>query len=429
MYTINIIEYYINLAITWVSQYVLYLWNEFMGFSPIIKIAAVSVTLSALLIIFTFLRMTYNGIRDIKWKKEYNKMDKKYGTAVRYILSDEVKNNMTRQEILDVLDLDEEERKDKGDILKTFREKFSFCRLVYRCRISEEAALDRRKNLQVLLDIFGVPQFLDEVIGKSSMRRKAEALEMIRAFKLPVNQWIANQLRNAKRFRVRRLTSYASIMTGQNADLEYFESDFFDKNCCLYDEIQFGYVLQRRKAMNRRIPNLAMMANNKKNPSAQAVFVRLMRMFNQKEYCEELEDLFQSTNNKELTQEICRTWGYLGYLPGEQHMKDILLTQPDDTKVHILHALARLKTGRSLEPMVTIYRDSGDQQVRLEALRCMYNYGVEGYQKFKELEKTVSDEDRCLFEFFAHPLTREDTKLSKDDIYETVGDDSLLTVN
>lgn len=428
MYTINIIEYYLEVAITWVSQYVMYLWNEFMGFSAIIKIAAVSVTFSVSLIIFTFFRIAYNSWRNRKWRKHYYKLDEKYGDGIRFILSSEAKSNMSRQEILDALDLDEDEKKDRGNILKTQLDKLSFARLVYRSRIAEEATHDNQKNLQILLDIFGTPLFLEEVINKGRMRRKAEALIMMRAFKLPVNQWIANQLRNSKRYRVRRLSSYASIMSSSNSDLEYFESEFFNDNCCLYDEIQLGYVLQRRKSMHRKIPNLAQLANNQTNPSTQAVFVRLMRQFNQAEFCSDLEDLFNNSSNKELTQEICRTWGYLKYLPSEDMMQEIILTQPDDTKVAILHALTRLKTGRSLDIMVNAYRDSGGQHVRYEALRCLFNYGPVGYAKFKELELEAPEVDKNIFEFFHNPITREQTKLSKDDIYESVGEENLYSV-
>ena len=428
MYTINIIEYYAQLAITWFGQYIMYLWNEFMGFAPIIKIAVVIVTFSVLLIITTFIRIFYNGLRNRKWRKQYEKLDEKYGDGIRYILSSEAKSNMSRQEIIDALELDDDERKDKGNILKSFREKFSFARLVYKSRIADEASHDNQKNLLILLDIFGTPVFLEEVINKGRMRRKAEALVMMRAFKLPVNQWIANQLRNAKRYRVRRLSSYASIMTGSNADLEYFESEFFDQNCCLYDEIQLGYVLQRRKLMKRRMPNLAQLANNQQNPSTQAVFVRLMRQFEQSQFCSDLEDLFNNSANKELTQEICRTWGYLKYLPSEDMMWDIILTQPEDTRVTILHALARLKTGRSRDVFVAAYRDSGDQHVRYEALRCLYNYGAAGYAKFKELEMTAPEIDKNIFEFFTNPLTRERTKLNKDDIYESIGEENLYSV-
>lgn len=424
MYTIGIISYYTNLFFTWIGQYVMYLWNEFMGFSAIIKIAVVSVTFSVLLILFTFVRMAWNGWRNRKWYKQYEKLDKKYGEGIKYILSSEAKSNMSRQEIIEALELDEDERKDKGTILKNFREKYCFAHLVYKYRISDEASHENQQNLQILLDIFAIPVFLEDTIIKSKMKYKADALVMVRAFKLPVNQWLANQLRNNKRYRMRRLSSYASIMTGSNADLEYFESEFFDKNCCLYDEIQLGYVLQRRKLMKRRMPNLAQLAANMQTPSTQAVFVRLMRQFEQREYCPELEELFLNSNNKELTQEICRTWGFLKYEPGEELMQDIILTQGEDTRIAIMHALARMRTGKSLDILVNAYRDSGDQHVRYEAIRCLYNYGPEGYKKFKELELNAPEHDRVIFEFFTNPLTRERTKLSKDDIYENVDDEN-----
>lgn len=428
MYTIGLIQYYFEVAVTWISQYVMWLYNEFMEFSIIIKIAAISVTFSLLLIVFTLLKMLWNGWKNRKWRKLYRRLDKKYGDGVRYVLSPEAGGNLTRSEIIDVLDLDDEERREKGHILKNNKEKLTFARLVYRCRISDEASLGRRKNLHILLDIFEIPPFLEETVNKGRMRLKAEVLGMMRAFKLPINQWISNQLRNSKRYRVRRLSMYASIMTSSNQDLEYFESEFFDKNCCIYDEIQLGYVLQRRKAMKRKIPNLAQLAASQTVPSTQAVFVRLMRQFEQPEYCADLEELFQNSTSKELTQEICRTWGYLKYLPGEELMQEIILTQHDDTKVAIMHALTRLKTGKSLNVIVDGYRNSGDQHVRYEALRCLYNYGREGYLKFKELERTAPEHDKRIFEFFNNPITREETKLSKDDTYEAVGEENLYSV-
>lgn len=428
MYTIGLIEYYFDLAMTWVGQYVMYLYNSFMEFALIIKIAAISLTFSLALILFTIIRMFYNGLRNRKWRKMYEKMDKKYGDGVRYVLSPEAGGALTRQEILDALDLDEDEKKDNGTILKNNKERLTFARLVYRCRISDEASLGRRKNLHILLDIFNIPTFLEEVVNNGRMRRKAEALIMMRAFKLPVNQWIANQLRNSKRYRMRRLAMYASIMTSSNTDLEYFESEFFDKNCCIYDEIQLGYVLQRRLAQKRKLPNLAQLAAAQSNPLTQAVFVRLMRQFEQSENCAELEDMFNSSSNHLLTQEICRTWGYLRYLPGEELMQDIILTQPDDTKVTIMHALARMKTGKSLNVFVDGYRNSGDQQVRYEALRCLFNYGLPGYNKFRELERRAPEVDRRIFEYFNNPITRGRTKLSENRVYESEGGENLYSV-
>ena len=427
MYTINLIEYYFQVAVTWIAQYVMYLYNTFMDFSPIIKIAAISLTFSCGLIIYTLFKILINGIRNRRWKKRYNKLDKKYGEGIRYILSPEAGGNLSRQQIIEALKLDDPENKNKNNLLKGHKEKLTFARLVYKCRISDDASLGRRKNLHILLNIFQIPPFLEDIVNKASLKRKAEALTMLRAFKLPVNQWIANTLRNSKRYRVRRLAMYASIMTSSNTDLEYFESDFFDQNCCIYDEIQLGYVLQRRIAMKRRLPNLAQLAASQKNPGTQTVFVKLMRQFDQAEYCPDLEELFNTSGDKELTQEICRTWGYLKYKEGEEMMQDIILTQPDDTKVAIMHALTRLGTGKSLGILVDGYKNSGDQYVKYESLRCLYNYGAVGLAKFKELALQAKPEEKRLFEFFNNPITRRETKLSREDIYEEQGE-SLFSV-
>lgn len=425
MYSINIVEYYLQLGITWVTQYVMYLYNAFLGFSIIIKIAVIILTLSCILIIYTLFQMLYNAIRNRRWRRVYNRLDKRYGDAIKYILSEEAGSELSRRAIVDILDLDGHE---KPGILHNFREKWTFARLVYHYRISDDAALNRKKNLHILLNIFEMPMFLKDQINKGKTRRKAEALNMFRAFKLPVDQWISNGLRNAKRLRLRRLAMYASIMTSSNSDLEYFESEFFDLNCCIYDEIQLGYVLQRRLAMKRQLPNLAQLANMQSHPESQAIFVKFMRLFNQKEYCEELEELFKASTDNNLTQQICRTWGYLKYLPGEKMMQDIILTQPDDIKITIMHALTRMGTGESIDILEDGYKNSGDEHVRYEALRCLYNYGQGGRAKFYELQMNSPEEDRKLFEFFNNPLTVDKTELTKEYQYETHGEENLYSV-
>lgn len=109
-------------------------------------------------------------------------------------------------------------------------------------------------------------------------------------------------------------------------------------------------------------------------------------------------------------------------------MQEIILTQPEDTKVTIMHALARMKTGKSLQVLVDGYKNNGSEYVKYEALRCLFNYGKPGYLKFKELESVAQESEKQIFEFFNNPLTREETKLSQDDIYESRGAENLYSV-
>lgn len=418
MYTINIFQYYFELIWTWISEYVTYLYDIFREFAPVIKIAAISLTLSLLLIIFTLFRIAFRSFRNRKWNKCRKKLEDRYGEGIKHILSEEADPKMTRRQITELLDLDESDVKN-NKLLKNDKERLSFCRIVYRHRIADDAAVDRKQNLHILIDIFGLQPFMENIVNHGSMKLKAEVLIMLRAFKLPINQWISNQLLNSRRLRLRRLSMYASIMSSSNTDLEYFESEFFDKHCSTYDEIQLGYVLERRKSMNRKIPNLAQLALLQKNPTTQAIFVRMMHQFDQKEYCADLEELFYRSSDKELVQEICRTWGYLGYTDSEPMLQKVLITQSDDTKVAIMHALTRMGTGKSLHVLHDGYQNNGDPHVRYEALRCLYSYGPEGRAKFHELESAASEKDKMYFEFFRNHLTKKYAILNDDDSYES----------
>lgn len=427
MYNINYIEYYIEVITTWLTQYITYLYDQFMEFSFIIKVAVISVTCSLMLIAFVSLRILYRGYKDYKWNKLFKRLDRKYGDGIRYVLSPEAPDKMNRQEVLDALEIDNPDKRN-NDLPKKYHEKLALSRLVYHYRIAEEASAGRRRNLHIILDIFELQSFLEDLVNKGKMNLKAEALHMLRAFKIPINQWISNQFRNSKRIRVKRLAMYASIMTGSNSDMEYFETEFFDRNCCIYDEIQLGYVLQRRLAMGRKIPNLAQLALLQHVPSTQAVFVRLMHQFGQAENCHELEELFTHTHDKKLRQEICRTWGYLHYRESEELMQDMIPTQPDDVKISLMHAMTRLHTGKSLDVLVDGYKNNGDQLVKYEALRCLYSYGNAGREKFYELEAVAPEEDRRLFEFFNNSITRDESLLNEEDVYDTHGEENLYSV-
>ena len=404
-----------------------WIFENFREFAWIIRVAAISLTISIILIIVSLGRICVNAWRKHRWKKAYKKLSDKYAEGIAAILSQDAQSNMGREEELKLLGL-ENENTDKKHLLKDYREKMAMSRLIYRARIDDDAKLENDRNLHILLNIFGIKDFLEEVIVKDKMHMKVEALHMLRAFKSPTNQWIANQLLNSKRKRVQRLAMYASIMSSANTDLEYFESEFFDENFCLYDEIQLGFVLQRRRSANRKIPNLAHWALIQKNAATQAVFIRLMRQFNQGQYCKELEELFQHDSDGILIEEIARTWGYLKYYDGENLMRDMLMTQPDTGKIAIMHALTRLNSGNSLSALLDVYVNTGAQYVKFEALRCIYAYGEEGRAKFHELQLNALPMDRKLFEFFTNDLTKRDIPLEKTAKYHSEYGENLYSV-
>ena len=425
--TIAEISYWYHLIVTYLVIGVTWLIEHFHEFAWVVRVAAVSLTISVLLMIVSLFRIFRNAWKRRKWRKVERKIARRYKDAIDYILSPEAKDNMSREEILEILNIRESEA-DPHKLLKDSRERLVMSRMIYRSRISEEAQVKDSRNVHILLNVFGLIEFLEDMVLRDKQHMKVEALLMLRAFKSPTNQWIANQLINAKRHRVKRLAMYASIMSSSNTDLEYFESDFFGENFCMYDEIQLGFVLHRRQSLRRKIPNLAHWATIQQDPKAQEMFIRMMRQFNQKEYCNELEEMFHHNSESELIEEIARTWGYLKYTEGEDLMSEMMLTQADDCKVAIMHALTRLNTGKSLNTLVDGYRNSGNPHVKFEALRCLYLYGPTGRAKFEELKLNATEQEKKYFAFFENPLSLKEIPLEATARYHSRYGDNLFSV-
>lgn len=416
MDTISGFTYYLRLL----ASYVIYYWDHlhslYNDYPYEVQTAVWVIQWSFIGIFFLTIALERLGLKRRSEERLSAKLEAAYGEAADFVFASD-DQLLTRDKIQAHFHVEPDEVAKHG-LLRDDKERRQMCQLIYdRLLHNESVSSNQQKNLNLLLDIFGLPTFLEAELSLGNMRNKMNAMTMIRTFKLYVNPWLLNKLLNSGKLRVRRMAMYLSVMSSADSELEYFETDFFDNNACIYDEIELGYTLQRRRAAGLKLPNLAHWAHLQKNDSTKCLFVRLMRRFDQREYCHQLQDLFHDSKHKKLIEEISRTWGYLNYADGEQLLVDTMLTQPDDTKVAIMHAVTRMASGRNLDLLLDGYNNTTNPHVRFEALRCMYSYGDEGRAMLKELESQASEADRKFFAFFHNPITLARIPLDREQAY------------
>ena len=415
MGTISFIKYYISLITAYCKFLFTFILYKFADYPNEIKFAALVSALCVMIILVVLLSIFWMSWLEKRKRRLRDHIEKKFGKGMEYIVSSEASEIMSDKEIQQVFELDDEDL--NGSLLKNNREKQMFVNVFYLFFISKRSELSRTENIHAMLYMFNIPDYLEKDISLGSMKHKVNALSYMRTFKLSISPWVINKLLNSRYMRVQRLAMYSNIMSSSDSALDYFETDFFDNNCCIKDEIELGFSLQRRRKMGLKLPNLARWAHIQNNEKTQCMFVRLMRRFNEIEYCGQLKDLYNQTKKKKLIEEISRTWGYLHYLDCEDLLIEALLTQPDDTKVAIMHAMTRLATGKSLNALLDGFKNTTNPHVRYEALRCIYNYGTEGRALFEELERNASDADKKYFSFFHNPITLEKIRLDKEQAY------------
>lgn len=417
MDTISLLTYYFKLFWAYGSYYMWNLYNQFRDYPFGVRLSAFLTCIWLIMIIVIICEIGRQALIKKRRKITRKNIYEKYGEGIKRILWDSnISDDLSQSEMINIMGFDQKQVMGKR-LLNTHLEKQVFCRIVYDLIIHDYMREGRNKNLHQLMDLFVIQKFLEDDVNYGNNWKKVSAITMLRTFKLYISPWVINKLLENKSKRIRRLAMYSTVRAGSESDLEVFETDFYEKNNCIYDEIMIGYELQRRKKNGMQLPNLALWTTRFNSSDIKCMLVRMMRRFEQREFCPQLRPLYDATHHKKLVEEICRTWGYLQYKDSEDAMSEAFTLQGDDTKVAIMHAIARLRSGRNMKLFTYSYENSSNPHVRFEALRCLYNYGREGRQKLKELELKADEKDKKFFAFFHNPITLSKIPLDELQIY------------
>mgnify|MGYP006988848578 CR=1 FL=1 len=398
---ISYLTYWFNYLVAWAGHWLQMLKTAYFGQPAEIKVAIAVIVGSALTMIVIAALLLCRSLREWWHRRSLQVVKKKFGAKIDYVMSDPyiVNQNIGVEDVLNIFEVAEGEDmksrlKNARSLITGKRDKRLFCQLVYERLLEDEGELCSLNNIGKMLEVLGLYRFLETEVDHGNWRTKVRSLNMMSMFRLKVDSWLTNALLLSNSQLVRRHAMHASVMSSADSNLEYFESDYFDRHCCIKDEIELGYSLQRRRTAGLQLPNLARLTLLQKHAEPQCVFVRLMRYFGQRDYCSQLKDLFLTNKDHRLAKEIACTWGYLQYTDGEELLKEALMTQSDDVQISFMQALTRMDTGHSLAVMTKIYQNAANDVICYEALRCLYNYGVAGKEEFKRLKESAKGTDK-----------------------------------
>lgn len=193
MDTISALTYYIKLFWAYGTYYMLYIVNVFHDYPVEVKIAAIATVIWVIAILVLSFEMLRQSLRKRRKRKTQESLRSRFLKGLEYMfLSDEASPNMTREEIMKVLNIDTGIA--KKNLLRNKLEKQVFCRMIYDILISGYVRSGRRSNLYQTLDIFGIPKFLEDDVNYGTLWNKVSAINMIRTYRLPISPWVINKL-------------------------------------------------------------------------------------------------------------------------------------------------------------------------------------------------------------------------------------------
>ena len=122
-------------------SYVIY---KFADYPDEIKVAAMISATCVLVIIIMLLSLLWMSWREKKRNKQMERIEKKYGQGMKYIVSSEASELMSEKEIERAFGIDRDEM--DGPLLKNNREKRMFVNIFYKYFVSQRSELSRTEN-------------------------------------------------------------------------------------------------------------------------------------------------------------------------------------------------------------------------------------------------------------------------------------------
>ncbi len=233
---ISYFSYWISVQAAWALHWLRLLRAEYFGQPLVIKVAILVIIGSVLAMSVIVAAMLWRMLGEWRQRRNLESVRSRYGAKIDHVMSDPdvVDQNLGIDDILEIFGIrkgksEKESLQHARNLIRSKRDKRLFCQLVYERLLADTGELCSLNNIRRMLEVLGLYRFLEQELDHGNWRTKVRSLNMMSVFRLKVDAWLTNALLLSKSQTVRRLAVHASIMSGGDAKLDYFESDRFDR--------------------------------------------------------------------------------------------------------------------------------------------------------------------------------------------------------
>lgn len=178
MYTLPTLKYFWLQLVEYVTYYLKYLWGLYCDYPNEVKTAvgiiiAVLVMMCILLIsIFIRSRTRANENRLIQ------NMQYRFSSAINMVMYGDIDSNLSQAEMKQmILNLDPT---GKTGLPEKKKERHMLVRIIYMRYITDTPDNSKMHNIHVMLDVFGIPTLLENMVSLSSLDKKVTAMSKLR---------------------------------------------------------------------------------------------------------------------------------------------------------------------------------------------------------------------------------------------------------
>lgn len=371
-----------------ISYYISYLSNLYFGYPIVIRIAVFFVYALVFSYLFVILRM-YLFVRNEKKEAERLKSVKdRFERKLEDILS--VSNNLSREEVEDVLGVEESQ-------LKSWEKKW-LTDLILAIKSSHEGF--NSHNFKHVVRTLDLVRFWEQDMEKDNFDKNRKALDVLDEFDESVTGSSFTRKINSSDDDLRKLMKTEYIRFATNDAFSFLEGDF-DRSFNNLDALRIHGALKERAKM-KQLPVLMRWVQTSKNEDYQAFLINEIALFNQLESGPHLMRFYEKTTSDKLKAAIAKTLGELKFEDAIPVLSRDYNFVTNRVQFSIVSALGNIGTNDAYMALEHIYTKTFDNEMMVAIFGSMYKIDPEKTLNFIERNEQHNAVEEKMLGYMQH---------------------------
>lgn len=384
-------EYYALNRYTYLKYYVLVLYYRLAEYPPIIRVWAVFMTISVILIfailVGNMVRAAMAGTENMRVQQNR----KRYYDKMKQVAFTE--RALDFSEIASILGLPSKfkmKEKQNRRFIPVLQELY--------LEIHDKM---NPVNWQRMLQSLKMPAFFEEQVRSRSIRKRIVAFKNVIDIDADLKEAVASRYLFNKNPKLQMHARLHAARYGTSYPFKVLEED---PNLVFTQEMVVKYhnVLVYRLNNGLTMPNLIRWCTRVPiNEELRIFAVNEIRLFKRHEDCAELLTMLKSSRDERFSCALIQALGELHYIPAEEEFISRYVSASYTERQVLAEALGALNSGSPeiLQFLVDDFLQTTDYVSRMKLLRVIHDYGRNGKPTFERLKASANEETAP---YFAH---------------------------
>lgn len=259
-------------------------------------------------------------------------------------------------------------------------------------------------NIQQSMSLLGLNEFMENrlIYGRDS--EKLRVIQAARLLNMQLPDSVMSGIVNNRNTRLQKAARLYYILINKDDPYLFFDNNSMHEPLSVWDQLELHQLFADCHHAGKRLPSFIPLIRQLSQPETAAFFIRETAFWGSEPEVAHLEEYFNAPEQS-FRRAAFEGMGLRRFAPAEEQMKACFWNQSETLRRVILESILRIRSGESVDFLRTAFLESSSRLTKRTALMCLWHYGPDGQQAFREIRQTAAPDEQVIFAQIEQDLT------------------------